>query len=212
MFRLGSRDTWTLSEDAHPQVDFCVRMLRRDGLRVPPFDAHPDGDGSLRALGLTAEMWRGWLEALVQAQARIRTLAAGPLELMFDPAVRLELLRIVRQPGSYYPGSEALRAHLDEVWLALEQDEEAWKRRMTVPEEIHRRHGGNALWRALRPYQGRLPPLELLPVDYPSPVVTAVAPATCVIGIASPDASPSMFRDLVLAGAEALAAAAGGSG
>ncbi len=212
MFRLGSRDTWTLSEDAHPPVDFAVRMLRRDGLRMPPFDAHPDGDGSLRALGLTAEMWRDWLDALVEGRARIGDLAAGPLEWMLEPAVRLELVRILRQPGSFCPGSEALRARLDAAWQALEQDEEAWMRRMTVPDEIHRRHGGNGLWKALKPYRGRLPPLELLPVDYPSPVVMAVPPATCVIGLPSPDISPSIFRDLVLAGAEALAAPSRGSG
>jgi hypothetical protein len=37
---------------------------------VPPFDQHPDGDGSLRALGLTAEDWQSWfLRALDPAQS-----------------------------------------------------------------------------------------------------------------------------------------------
>src|SRR4029077_287534 len=31
-----------------------------DGLHVPPFDQHPDGDGSLRSLGLTAADWQTW--------------------------------------------------------------------------------------------------------------------------------------------------------
>ena len=38
-------------------IDFCVWVLEKDGLRVAPFDQHPDGDGSLRSRGMTAEAW-----------------------------------------------------------------------------------------------------------------------------------------------------------
>lgn len=41
-------------------IDFCVWVLEQDGLRVSPFDQHPDGDGSLRARGMTAETWLDW--------------------------------------------------------------------------------------------------------------------------------------------------------
>jgi len=41
-------------------IDFCVWVLEQDGLQVPPFDCHPDGDGSLRTRGMTAETWLDW--------------------------------------------------------------------------------------------------------------------------------------------------------
>ncbi|GAQ00062.1 hypothetical protein [Leptolyngbya sp. NIES-2104] len=39
-------------------IDFCVWVLEKDGLQVPPFDRHPDGDGSLSSRGLMAEAWQ----------------------------------------------------------------------------------------------------------------------------------------------------------
>src|SRR5690349_16451644 len=58
---LHSRNSWHYSMGGQPTVDFCLWILQVDGLRVPPFDQHPDGDGSLRAVGLTAEDWQSWL-------------------------------------------------------------------------------------------------------------------------------------------------------
>jgi hypothetical protein len=58
VFLAGSSDPWTWSMDVERSVDFCVYALRRDGLRVTPFDRHPEGDGSLRTNGLDAESWR----------------------------------------------------------------------------------------------------------------------------------------------------------
>jgi|UPI00036C5C14 Fe-S cluster biosynthesis and repair protein YggX len=54
-------------------IYFCVWLLEQDGLRVPPFDQHPDGDGSLRSSGLTAETWRTWMTrtALLIDQRRL---------------------------------------------------------------------------------------------------------------------------------------------
>ena len=49
MFLDESTDRWFWSEDVNVAVDFCVPALRHDGLRVPPFDRHPDGDGTLRS-------------------------------------------------------------------------------------------------------------------------------------------------------------------
>lgn len=66
-----STDRWFWSEDVDVAVDFCVRALRHDGLRVPPFDRHPDGDGSLRALGLDTGSWRRWLDAVLERLERL---------------------------------------------------------------------------------------------------------------------------------------------
>lgn len=45
--------------------DFCVWVLERDGLQVPPFDQHPDGNGELRDLGMTGEQWQAWFHKFV---------------------------------------------------------------------------------------------------------------------------------------------------
>src|SRR5689334_20983567 len=57
---LHSRNSWHYRQGTNSTADFCLWVLEVDGLRVPPFDQHPDGDGSLRALGLTAENWQTW--------------------------------------------------------------------------------------------------------------------------------------------------------
>ncbi len=46
-------DSWTLRSDIGGGLGFCVWALQVDGLQVAPFTHHPEGDGHLRALGLT---------------------------------------------------------------------------------------------------------------------------------------------------------------
>jgi hypothetical protein len=45
--------------------------LERDCLKVPPFDCHPDGDGALRAQGLSAPGWRRWVDRRIPDRARL---------------------------------------------------------------------------------------------------------------------------------------------
>lgn len=77
MFLAGSSDRWTWSMDVERSVDFCTYALRRDGLRVAPFDQHPEGDRSLRANGLDAESWRTWLTSVLDAHRRLKGLSSG---------------------------------------------------------------------------------------------------------------------------------------
>lgn len=46
-------------------ADFCVWVLEIDGLQVPPFCQHPDGNGALQARGLNANNWKSWLAWVV---------------------------------------------------------------------------------------------------------------------------------------------------
>lgn len=48
-----------IATDGH--INFCIWILQIDGLSVPPFNHHPDGDHSLRNQGLDAESWQVWL-------------------------------------------------------------------------------------------------------------------------------------------------------
>jgi hypothetical protein len=73
MFRLDDPDPWSMGEQWGGPVAFTVWALQSDGLRVPPFDAHPDGDGRLRAAGLDAEGWLGWVGELVARDSAAQT-------------------------------------------------------------------------------------------------------------------------------------------
>lgn len=42
-------------------IDFCIWVLEQDGLQVPPFDQHPEGDRALRSLLLSATDWQQWV-------------------------------------------------------------------------------------------------------------------------------------------------------
>jgi len=194
----GLSDRWYWTEDAFPPVAFCVRALILDGLSVPPFDRHPDGDGRLRDLGLDAKMWQAWLSAVVAQHAimgeyaRTATAAhAGP------PAEWVRAAAVVlRAPGSFCPGPDALQARLNELFTAEAAEWEAWRWRMSDVRHLHGtgRHQ-RALWRALAPFQDQLAPLSILLVEYPEPVALPLPPNTAII---APGASPDAFgRQLV---------------
>lgn len=84
MFRIDDPDPWAMHEDWGGPLAFAVWVLEVDGLRVPPFDAHPDGDRRLRLAGLTAEGWRHWVGELAArygaGQAAMRTAAMPSAE------------------------------------------------------------------------------------------------------------------------------------
>lgn len=69
MYRLGSEEKpWFCDYSFNMSVDFCIWILELDGLRVPPFDHHPPGNGILQAAGLDADGWRLWLREVVNLQ------------------------------------------------------------------------------------------------------------------------------------------------
>lgn len=50
------------------EINFCIWILLSDGLKVAPFQYHPDGTSELRQLGLTAEAWNAWFYKVVYCQ------------------------------------------------------------------------------------------------------------------------------------------------
>lgn len=66
MFRLGEENPWFFHTETDRNVDFCIWVLEVDGLRVPPFEYHAEGNGSLRAAGLDEESWQEWVTELIR--------------------------------------------------------------------------------------------------------------------------------------------------
>lgn len=209
MFLAGSADRWYWAEDAFPPVAFCVRALVVDGLPVPPFDRHADGDGHLRQLGLDAGLWREWVGAVVRQHSTIgesaRTLGApdarGPSREQARAAAEVLAL-----PGSFCRGPIELQAKLNDLFTGYAQAGEDWRHRMS---DVPRLHGSGreqrALWKALAPFHDRLAPLSVLLVEYAEPVVMPLPPATCLI---APAADPVGYGCQVVEAAAALAALA----
>jgi hypothetical protein len=209
LFRAGSSGHWYWSEDAFPPAAFCVRALVVDGLSVPPFDRHADGDGRLRQLGLDAGLWRDWVAAVLRQHATIgkfaRALATpdarGPL-----PEQARAAAEVLSLPGSFCRGPIELRARLNDLFTDYAPAGEDWKRRMS---DLPRLHGSGrqqrALWNALTPFHDRLAPLSVFLVDYAEPVVMHLPPATCLI---APAAGPEAYGRQVVEAATRLVALA----
>lgn len=66
MFRLGAENPWLCSTETDRDVDFCIWVLEKDGLHVPPFEHHSKGDGTLHSAGLDAKSWRSWIEEMIR--------------------------------------------------------------------------------------------------------------------------------------------------
>ncbi|NEO85414.1 MAG: hypothetical protein F6J87_14365 [Spirulina sp. SIO3F2] len=59
---------WCFDIGSNHKVDFCLWALQWDGLRVAPFQSHPDGTAELRNLGLNAQDWITWFYKVVYSQ------------------------------------------------------------------------------------------------------------------------------------------------
>lgn len=207
MFQSGSTDRWHWSEDAFPPLAFCVHALVRDGLKVPPFDRHPGGDQGLRERGLDAETWRMWVSEVVGARGQL-SVSVREHDWLAERAALATLAEAAWAPAALCPGTPELRARLEELWMDYQPEGERWKWRMTggsggtgnrlTPQE------GRRLWNGLLPFHDRLPTISVFLVDYPTPVVMAVPPTTCLI---APGSASVEYVRQVVAAAEQLAAA-----
>lgn len=172
MFFKRGGDRWHLRIDPEGGVGFCVWALQGDGLRVPPFDRHPDGDGSLRAAGLTAEHWWAWFAAVLDLHRRMNAWAdagASPPRALAEPAYRSYL--------AWHEGP-AVAARLAELWRpydAARDTRRRWYADAEAPWRLQPRDF-RRWWRQLAQVRGELPPLSLHLVGYPALVVLPDAP------------------------------------
>jgi len=191
------------STRGHPEVDFCVWALRRDGLRVPPFDQHADGDASLRDAGLTAANWWTWLTAVVAAAAAVDSRNQSDhverMERHFrekgQPPTSQELremaARLDERPRTaldLWEGPTEVRrvlADLREPYLSERRgrgrEEMQVVRRATAAQHEASAQRSQRLWMEIQRYRP-LPPLFFYQVDYPTPVLAAMPPAAGVLG------------------------------
>lgn len=87
-------------------IDFCIWALEKDGLRVPPFDQHPDGDRSLRSSGLSAEAWKFWLTRTALLIDQRRHWQSDPSTLSTQEEQLLEFQQEQQEIAVVYPDLE----------------------------------------------------------------------------------------------------------
>lgn len=181
MRAVGSGDRWAWTAGYSASINFCVWVLVQDGLRVAPFDKHPDGSGSLRAAGLGPAEWRAWLEAVfAQSEEIARARAAG--------TITDEFLSQMRYAPGAWQGGEEIGGLLAQLWEQYESYRPLWEQRVRAgfppdlaPSEDRR------LWRELQPLHARIPSPHVLPVEYPVPVYYLLPHACVLIGPAEMD-------------------------
>jgi hypothetical protein len=69
--QLGIKGARGLGIDYQPAVDFAVRCLQVDGLRLGAFQRHKEGSNEFSNRGLDAPLWLSWVAALAQQFQRI---------------------------------------------------------------------------------------------------------------------------------------------
>jgi hypothetical protein len=231
---LHSRNSWHYHQGSDPTVDFCLWVLQVDGLHVPPFDRHPDGDGSLRALGLTEDSWQTWFLRVLDSTQRERDVEqlrqlhmAEYLKISNEPDMehlqrryQAESLKISTDPPlppppefyhyqASWSGSIAVKNRL----IGLEEQyKQVASQRHGLSEEVERtllreeQKAATRLYDELKPYHNHLPPLNIYLAKYEYPLDYLVSPATLLITIQEGQPGFQEFRERVLAAVAELAA------
>jgi hypothetical protein len=240
MHMLHSRNPWSLHYGPDPTINFCFWVLLLDGLRVPPFDQHPNGDSSLRDLGLTEASWRTWFLRVLDPQQRRQD------ERQLQQESLVEYLKISGEPDlehlkrryqtehlkmsnapplppppeyhhyhASWKGSTAVRNRLIELQKPYKQ---VYRQYDVLCDDIIRavskeeQRSGINLYHALQPYHTRIPALTVYFVEYEHPLDYLVLPATLILTVQEGQPSPQEFHERVLAAAAELAARPGRRG
>jgi hypothetical protein len=232
---LYSRDDWSFAGGfREPSLDFCLWILQVDGLRVPPFDQHPDGDSSLRASGLTAEDWQSWFLRVIDPEQRERDIKqlqqqanVEYLKISGEPDLeslqlryQAEQLKLSKGPPLPPPpefhfyhaswrGNDTVRNRLIELhaqYTSVSADHEQLCADVSRVWDKEERRSDTNLYDELKPYAPRIPSLSVYFVVYEYPLDYLVFPSTLLMTVQEGQPGPQEYRERVLAAAAELAA------
>ena len=193
MFVRNTTQPWYFSQDTSEAIDFCFRVLQEDGLLAPPFDQHPDGDGSLRAAGMTAESWQAWLMDVLQLEREYeQTMPQWAQERRAGVEQPVpSLVERIGQPAVAWSGSSAVGQRLQQLWEQYQQANTELHKEIRTTLQMRHHQGKKPvnLWAALRPYHRRIPPLKVYYIHYPGGVDLVVPPDTVLLSDSGLDAA-----------------------
>jgi hypothetical protein len=180
MRTLGTNPSWTYRIGFNAAIDFCIWILEVDGLRISPFNLHPDGNKSLRASGLNADNWRSWFAKVASSQDQKQS------------------------PPTLWNGGSETRAALEKLWEAyqlLSDQRGSWDEKIgrKLEKELPN------LWNDLKPYHTSLNSLTIDLVNYSKEVVEVVSPTSVIFSIVHGDIKSETFHSSILEVARKLA-------
>lgn len=195
---LVSERTWHYAIGFDLDVDFCFWILERDGLQIPPFDRHVEGDGLVRAAGLDLASWSSWFGRVMAAVAERHDIVTSSRTKASDFA-RLRAL----EPPALWDGAPAVGK------LLVELDEEYGEdlgEREQIKLELHRvlAECGSQLWEDLARYRRVLPPVNVVVTCYPGPVQQVVPPDTVLLAVGGWEITPGGLANAVKSGMQSL--------
>lgn len=118
MFILGSSTPqWIIHSGFSSSVDFCIWVLEVDGLRVPLFDRHIQGNRKLQDKGMDAQSWSKWFLRVVLLEDQRLNWQKTALPLAAENYVDREQVKAIAQ--TVYPDLLLEMADSD---LLAEQD------------------------------------------------------------------------------------------
>ncbi len=215
MLRVGMENSWSYGCETSMEIDFCLWVLEMDGLRVAPFDQHPDGDAVLRHAGLTAQAWQAWFNAVVAFESSeskfervgppVESSAGGPAQAT-PPLAWPDMLVPIRKTVDLWTGAPAVGALLAQLWeryLPLASGRRA--RVSSFLGAFTHSDGRRALRQDLVPYHARLPFLKAYLVAYPAQILHPIPPASVVVALGAEEPTYQEFHASILRAAEALA-------
>ncbi|MDQ6659616.1 MAG: hypothetical protein M3Z24_01470, partial [Chloroflexota bacterium] len=178
MHRVNTKDPWCYRIDLNDGVNFCIWILMIDGLRVPPFDHHPEGRGFLQEIGLISKNWQEWFNTVLNRYiAAENTLRTTPLE----QAGWADKVIETHDPTTAWNGPSIVGERLAFLWKQYQPIINNWNylNREELPPRQKPREM-RKLWSDLKPFHTQLPTLNIYFVDYPVSV-SYLLPPTCVV-------------------------------
>ena len=211
MHLLGSRNSWSFSHGFNMMVDFCIWVLEVDGLQVLPFDQHPEGDGSLRAVGLDALQWQLWFIRVVtlqyeQQQVNTKRVTEDPFNIQKREPASL-FIPDVYNPPALWTGSAIIGQRLIELWEQygpVSNERSKWEIKLTRKWQKEESKGGKRLYDALQPYYTRIPTMIIHLVSYERPLNYLITPVSVIMTTTEDQPDATEFRERVLDAAAGL--------
>lgn len=208
MFSGETTDYWYLQSGLSIDVNFCVWVLLVDGLRVPPFDRHPDGSGQLRAAGMSQKSWYAWFSKVLGTAVDIDPKQPWPQVSVED----LAMLSQYADPPRVWTGEPAVGECLTRLWDEHREHYDDWIDRNVgevgedprLPPPLSPAQHRD-LWQSLVSFHNRLPTLEVQITEYPWPVVCTVPPVHVILGIDNGALDSDKYAAAILHGAYELA-------
>jgi hypothetical protein len=207
----NSEDRFTWNTEVDLGIAFAVWVLLVDGLKIPPFDRHNDGDSQLRAAGLVASGWSDWIQAMVTGQLRIKTETdqenAWPATNTWRSRKRSRNLisRVPEGPNAWGGNPEVGRL-LRLLWKSYQPKGNAWRWNQPLPLDQPDAAKQAELWRFVQSNHGRIGTLCDYVVEYPEPVVYIVPPSSLIVGCERNTITWDVYASLISRGVSALAA------